>query len=86
MEAMYNLTRYGRADNLLDIKAVISIVWRSAEGVAYAHQQNVVHHDTIPANIMYDPGSDSVKITDSSKTKTGSEMATDLKAIFSEPN
>ena len=84
MEAMYNLTRYGRADNLLDIKAVISIVWRSAEGMAYPHQQNVVHHDIIPANIMYDPDTDSVKITDfgiariidSSKIKTGIILGT----------
>ena len=84
MEAMYDLAGYRRADNLLNIKAVISIVWRSAEGMAYAHQQNVVHHDIIPANIMYDPDTDSVKITDfgiaritdSRKTKTGIILGT----------
>jgi CHASE2 domain-containing sensor protein len=80
----HDLTRYGKADNLLDIKTVISIVWRSAEGLAYAHQQNVVHRDIKPANIMYDPDIDSVKITDfgiaritdSSKTKTGMILGT----------
>jgi len=67
--AMYNLARYGRADNLLDIKAVVSIVWCSAEEMVYPHQQNALQHDIIPANIMYDPDTDSVKITDSNKTK-----------------
>jgi CHASE2 domain-containing sensor protein/tRNA A-37 threonylcarbamoyl transferase component Bud32 len=80
----HDLARYGKADNLLDIKTVISIVWRSAEGLAFAHQQNVVHRDIKPANIMYDPDTDSVKltdfgiarITDSSKTKTGTILGT----------
>lgn len=80
----HDLARYGKADNLLDIKTVISIVWRSAEGLAFAHLQNVVHRDIKPANIMYDADSDSVKITDfgiaritdSSKTKTGTILGT----------
>lgn len=80
----HDLARYGKTDNLLDIKTVISIVWRSAEGLAFAHQKNVVHRDIKPANIMYDPDTDSVKITDfgiaritdSSKTKTGTILGT----------
>ena len=80
----HDLARYGKADNLLDISTVISIVWRSAEGLAFAHRQNVVHRDIKPANIMYDPDTDSVKITDfgiaritdSSKTKTGTILGT----------
>jgi serine/threonine-protein kinase len=80
----HDLAPYGKADNLLDIKTVISIVWRSAEGLAFAHLQNVVHRDIKPANIMYDADSDSVKITDfgiaritdSSKTKTGTILGT----------
>jgi len=84
MDAMYIQARYGKADNLLDLKTVISIVWRSAEGLAHAHQQNIVHSNINPANIMYDPDSDSIKITDfriarvteSSKTKTGIILGT----------
>ena len=37
MEAVYNQARYGKADNLLDLKTVISIVWRSSKGLAYAY-------------------------------------------------
>ena len=53
-------------------------------GLDYAHQQNVVHRDIKPANIRYEPESDTVKITafgivritDSSKTKTGTVLGT----------
>jgi len=48
------------------------------------HQQNIAHRDFKPANIMYEPETDSIKITDfgiahitvSSKTKTGAIPAT----------
>jgi len=80
----HDLARYCKPDNLLDMQRVISIVQRSAEGLDFAHQQNVVHRDIKPANIMYEPESDSVKITDfgiaritdSSKTKTGMVLGT----------
>jgi len=80
----HDLARYCKPDNLMDVKTVISIVVRSAEGLDFAHQQNVVHRDIKPANIMYEPESDTVKITDfgiaritdSSKTKTGMVLGT----------
>jgi len=51
----------------------------TVEGHSYAQQQNIAHRDFKPANIMYEPETDSIKITDfgiaritvSSKTKTG---------------
>ncbi len=75
---------YTKPDNLLDMKRVISIVIRSAQGLAFAHRQNVVHRDIKPANLMYEPESDTLKITDfgiaritdSSKTKTGMVLGT----------
>ena len=68
----------------MEMRTMISIVARSAEGLDFAHKQNVVHRDIKPANIMYEPGSDNVKITDfgmaritdSSKTKTGMVLGT----------
>lgn len=79
-----DLGMYTKPDNLLDMKTVISIVIRSAEGLAFAHNQNVVHRDIKPANLMYEPESDTLKITDfgiaritdSSKTKTGMVLGT----------
>lgn len=80
----HDLARYCKPDNLMDLRTVISIVIRSAEGLDFAHKQNVVHRDIKPANIMYEPESDTVKITDfgiaritdSSKTKTGMVLGT----------
>lgn len=79
-----DLAKYTRKDNLLDVKTVVSIIIRAAEGLAFAHAQNVVHRDIKPANLMYEPESDSLKITDfgiaritdSSKTKTGMVLGT----------
>jgi eukaryotic-like serine/threonine-protein kinase len=79
-----DLTLYNKPDKLLPLDRTISIVARVADALAYAHKNNVVHRDVKPANIMYEPESDSVKvtdfgiarITDSSKTKTGMVLGT----------
>ena len=79
-----DLSRYVKKDSLLPLKQVLSLIQRSADGLDYAHQHNVVHRDIKPANIMWDPDSDAVKITDfgiaritdSSKTKTGMVLGT----------
>lgn len=79
-----DLVDHCRDGNLLPVPRVLSIVARVAEALAYAHRQNVVHRDIKPANIMYELGSDTVKvtdfgiarITDSSKTKTGLVLGT----------
>jgi serine/threonine-protein kinase len=75
----HDLVPYTNPDNLLPAARVVSIVARVADALGYAHRQNVVHRDMKPANVMYEPQSDTVKvtdfgiarITDSSKTKTG---------------
>ena len=79
-----DLVPYTKAGNLLPPLKVMSIVARVAEALAYAHQNQVVHRDVKPANIMYEPESDAVKvtdfgiarITDSSRTKTGMVLGT----------
>lgn len=79
-----DLTKYIKADTLLPLKQVLSIIQRAAKGIDYAQQNNVVHRDIKPANIMWDPKTDSLKITDfgiaritdSSKTKTGMVLGT----------
>lgn len=79
-----DLTQACRADQLLPVATVFSIVARVAEALDYAHAHNVVHRDIKPANIMFDPATDAVKvtdfgiarITDSSKTRTGLVLGT----------
>ena len=69
---------------LLPLPQVLSIVARVADALDYAHRQNVVHRDVKPANIMYEPESDQVKVTDfgvarltdASRTKTGMVLGT----------
>jgi len=79
-----DLSKYIKPDTLLPLTQVLSLIKRSADGIDYAHQHNVVHRDIKPANIMWDPETDIVKltdfgiarITDSSKTKTGMVLGT----------
>jgi len=79
-----DLVPYSKAGNLLETGKVVSIIARAAEALAYAHTQSVVHRDVKPANIMYHPESDTLKVTDfgiarltdSSKTKTGMVLGT----------
>jgi serine/threonine-protein kinase len=79
-----DLVPYTKADALLPLPLVMSIVARVADALDYAHKNNVVHRDVKPANVMYEPQSDQVKvtdfgiarITDSSRTKTGMVLGT----------
>ncbi|WP_290579992.1 serine/threonine-protein kinase [Ketobacter sp.] len=74
-----SLDRWVAESALLPIREVYEIVAEVAEALAYAHQQNIVHRDIKPGNIMYDQNSGQVKvadfgiarIVDDSKTKTG---------------
>ncbi|MEM7366145.1 MAG: protein kinase [Pseudomonadota bacterium] len=79
-----DLDDYTRPDNLLPLNTVLEIGVACAEALDYAHEQQVVHRDIKPSNIMYDPESGAIKITDfgiaritdSSKTKTGTVLGT----------
>lgn len=79
-----HLSEHVRPETLLPMPVVVDLVARVADALAYAHRENVVHRDIKPANIMYDRGSDTLKITDfgiarltdSSRTRTGIVLGT----------
>jgi len=79
-----DLVPFCKPGNLLPAERAVSIVARAAEALGYAHKQGVVHRDVKPANIMYHPDTDTLKVTDfgiarltdSSKTKTGMVLGT----------
>lgn len=80
----HDLARYVKPDALLPVPKVINIVFKAALALHYAHQHNIVHRDIKPANIMYEPEAGTIKITDfgiaritdASKTKTGTVLGT----------
>jgi eukaryotic-like serine/threonine-protein kinase len=59
-----HLSDYAKSNNLLEPRKVLEIISRTAEALGFAHKQQVVHRDIKPANLMYDPGTDVLKITD----------------------
>src|SRR2546421_5219545 len=79
-----SLARFSKQGQLLPIEKTVSIIARAADALGYAHREGVVHRDVKPANLMYDPQSDTLKVTDfgiarltaSSKTRTGMVLGT----------
>jgi len=75
-----SLAEYTSSENQLPVEEVYRVCQVVAEALDYAHGENIVHRDIKPGNIMYDPDSGQIKITDfgiaritdSVKTRTGS--------------
>lgn len=69
---------------LLPPALAIELAARTADALAYAHAQRVVHRDVKPANLIYDAAADSLKVndfgvarlTDVSRTRTGIVLGT----------
>ena len=59
-----HLSDYATFDTLLEPRKVLDLIGRTAQALGFAHKQQVVHRDIKPANLMYDPGTDVLKITD----------------------
>lgn len=80
----HDLNLYTKPGHLLAFDTVIKIMIKVANALDYAHQQHVIHRDVKPANIMFEPETELVKvtdfgiarITDASKTKTGMVLGT----------
>ncbi|WP_203301471.1 protein kinase domain-containing protein [Marinobacter sediminum] len=80
------LSEFGKQGRLLPLPTVLEIIARVADALAYAHSQKVVHRDIKPGNIIYNPNDGAIKITDfgiakisdDSRTKTGSVMGSPL--------
>ena len=70
--------------NHLTTRERLELFTQVCRAIQHAHQKGVIHRDIKPSNIMYDPESGAIKITDfgiaritdSSKTKTGTVLGT----------
>lgn len=79
-----HLVEYTASERLLPTAIAIEIVARLADALHYAHRQGVVHRDVKPANVMFDPPSGELKITDfgiarltdTGRTRTGIVLGT----------
>jgi serine/threonine-protein kinase len=78
------LSDWSTPKNFLPVSWVLELIAQTADALHYAHGQNVIHRDIKPANLLYDTGSDLIKITDfgiarltdNSKTRSGIIMGT----------
>lgn len=59
-----DLSRYTRPGRLLPEPLALEIAASLAQALAYAHREGVVHRDVKPANVMFDPATQRVKLTD----------------------
>jgi len=79
-----HLVEHTAAARLLPVAIAIEVTARIADALHYAHRQGVVHRDVKPANVMFDPPSGELKITDfgiarltdSGRTRTGLVLGT----------
>jgi len=79
-----HLVDHAMAARLLPPAIAIEVTARIADALHYAHRQGVVHRDVKPANIMFDPPSGELKITDfgiarltdAGRTRTGIVLGT----------
>ncbi|MCW8196576.1 serine/threonine protein kinase [Proteobacteria bacterium 005FR1] len=80
------LNAYISEDKRMAMRDVFRIVAEAADALDYAHGQQVIHRDVKPANIMFNPQTGHVKVTDfgvarivdSAKTNTGDILGSPL--------
>ncbi|MFL2547452.1 MAG: protein kinase domain-containing protein [Candidatus Rariloculaceae bacterium] len=79
-----HLSDHTLPSRLLPVPTTLELLARAAKALEYAHRHKVVHRDIKPANIMYDSGTDALKLTDFgiarlmdvSRTRTGIVLGT----------
>lgn len=59
-----DLRTHTRPSDLLPLATTLSIMARVADALHHGHREDVVHGDLKPANILFDPKTQRVKVTD----------------------
>lgn len=79
------LTAHIKPDSLLPLPKSLEIMARAADALGYAHEQNIVHRDVKPGNIMYDASNESVKVTDFGISRLTNLSATRVGLVLGTP-
>jgi len=79
------LAEHTKPDNLLPLPKTLEIMARAADALGYAHEQNIVHRDVKPGNIMYDASSNMVKVTDFGISRLATLSATRGGVVLGSP-
>ena len=80
----HDLLRHTLPGRLLPVPTVLQTLARVARALAHAHREGVIHRDVKPANVMIDPATGAVKVTDfgiariadACRTRTGLVLGT----------
>ncbi|AFV00999.1 serine/threonine-protein kinase [Simiduia agarivorans] len=80
------LSFYTAPNRLLPVPIVYGLMAKAADALHYAHKHKIVHRDVKPGNLLYDPESGRLKVSDfgiarlvdNSKTRTGDVMGSPL--------
>ena len=81
-----DLTRYTNKGERLPLASLLSIFARVADALAYAHAQGVVHGDIKPANIVWEPETDNVKISDFGMAQMGEFLSEGFGMLHGTPS
>ncbi len=80
-----SLNAFTREPQLLPIATVYNIIANVADALDYAHQQNIVHRDIKPGNIIYNPKNEIAKVTDFGIARLTDDSRTKTGEIFGSP-
>ncbi len=77
-------SEFTKPGKLLPAELLVAIAAKTAKALDYAHRHNIVHRDIKPGNIMYDSGTNALKLMDFgiarlmdvSRTRTGIVLGT----------